>query len=624
DTASYLAGRRWYNTRAVLVGASEDTLTISVRPTTDSVGSFSTVGDNVDFYLRYGADGEKTEIRSGGEQAGIPDFGAIELDYGEDIEDILPKYVSSQNPTGGESLPQFPAGSQEGRLARIANVSIQNSRNNKEPFLVATLHLKSLTSDEYRSKFPAKAWLHNNPIAIYSSAGFGDQNQDYAAHQYEFSYQPLRASWFEGFPEIEPTSDRFQGFGGPSPSAGNGRVFAPFTSLPREEPTSLGQYRHAPINNSGKQPLQAQVIGNSFAHPLLDADSVLNRSSGFADHSFLANQVLFDSSFLSTAENHDELVNVLSDDLSLINQRLQPVSQKPTQEEIARLQETETGHNYSAAHLMLSGALNVNSTSVKAWQSFLTFLNQEEIPLIDDLTDPSLGETLNNSQRAPIASRYQVPIEETLGTAAEASSDGATPAWTGHRRLDSDEIEQLAESLVEEIKERGPFQSLGEFINRRAEDSRLGIAGTLQTAIQESALNREVERGSVATIPLTGQQDGSGDFQYRDAAKGTSIEGTPGMVTQADLLHTLAPYLTPRSDTFRIRAYGSATNKSGRVISEAWCEAIVQRFPEYIDSSDKPYASVNNEFSLNETNQKFGRRFRIQSFRWLSPLDSTI
>ncbi|MEM9081001.1 MAG: hypothetical protein AAGC74_09955, partial [Verrucomicrobiota bacterium] len=108
DTASYLAGRRWYNTRAVLVGASEDTLTISVRPTTDSVGSFSPVVDNVDLYLRYGADGEKTEIRSGGEQAGSPDFGAIELDYGEDIEDILPKYVSSQNPTGGESLPQFP------------------------------------------------------------------------------------------------------------------------------------------------------------------------------------------------------------------------------------------------------------------------------------------------------------------------------------------------------------------------------------------------------------------------------------------------------------------------------------------------------------------------------------
>ena len=64
---------------------------------------------------------------------------------------------------------------------------------------------------------------------------------------------------------------------------------------------------------------------------------------------------------------------------------------------------------------------------------------------------------------------------------------------------------------------------------------------------------------------------------------GNSATGIPGSVTQANVLRVLAPRLTARSDTFRIRAYGEVTDADGNIIAKATCEAVVQRLPEYVD-----------------------------------------
>ena len=71
--------------------------------------------------------------------------------------------------------------------------------------------------------------------------------------------------------------------------------------------------------------------------------------------------------------------------------------------------------------------------------------------------------------------------------------------------------------------------------------------------------------------------------------------------------------------------YGEARSKDGtRILAKATCEAVVQHFPEYIDTSTD---AANNEpwddasttgTSLNPINQKFGRRFKLIKFRWLS------
>ena len=84
---------------------------------------------------------------------------------------------------------------------------------------------------------------------------------------------------------------------------------------------------------------------------------------------------------------------------------------------------------------------------------------------------------------------------------------------------------------------------------------------------------------------------------------------------QGDVLQSLAPVLQVRSDYFKIRTCGETLDAAGNVVARAWCEAVVQRSPQFIDSSDtaeKTYTSIN---TLNKT---FGRRYDIVSFRWLN------
>jgi hypothetical protein len=71
-----------------------------------------------------------------------------------------------------------------------------------------------------------------------------------------------------------------------------------------------------------------------------------------------------------------------------------------------------------------------------------------------------------------------------------------------------------------------------------------------------------------------------------------------------------------RSDTFKIRTYGEAIDPAtGKVAARAWCEAIVQRLPEYLDTINPPTA---RDTALNPINRAFGRRFEIVSLRWLN------
>ena len=144
--------------------------------------------------------------------------------------------------------------------------------------------------------------------------------------------------------------------------------------------------------------------------------------------------------------------------------------------------------------------------------------------------------------------------------------------------------------------------------------------------------------------------------------------GAPGIVTQMDVLNSVGPNLTARSDTFVVRAYGEAHDDSGNVIGKAWVEVVVQRtseyvamavgqkFPEYTELNRRklayrvnniPGANPGKEYdkqvlvetyerapapnpptatALEKTglaqeqrlNRIFGRRFRPSSLRWLS------
>jgi hypothetical protein len=108
---------------------------------------------------------------------------------------------------------------------------------------------------------------------------------------------------------------------------------------------------------------------------------------------------------------------------------------------------------------------------------------------------------------------------------------------------------------------------------------------------------------------------------------------------QNDLVQEIAPAIAARSDTFIIRAYGEAINPAtGQTEATAYCEAVVQRFPEYMyslengqtDSTgaanfayDDPAAAplipnASGVAGLTGANCAFGRRFKIISIRWLN------
>ena len=166
----------------------------------------------------------------------------------------------------------------------------------------------------------------------------------------------------------------------------------------------------------------------------------------------------------------------------------------------------------------------------------------------------------------------------------------------------------MAENIVEEVRLRGPFLSLGEFINRRVEDSELGVKGALQAAIDATAINN---------IALQNPVDDA-QYEAKDrpniAASDTGI-GIPGYLTQADLLKSIAPVITARSDTFIIRTYGEARDNNGNVSARSWIEATVQRVPDFTDLNDSPDTQTE---ALSAVNLEFGRQFRIVSFRYLA------
>jgi hypothetical protein len=310
-------------------------------------------------------------------------------------------------------------------------------------------------------------------------------------------------------------------------------------------------------------------------------------------------------------------------------------------------------------YLMINGAFNINSTSIDAWKAVLAGLRKRSATVLD-----TTGATTTSSSFP--RSLYQTQ------TYSQADTGTASTAYAGFRKLSDAQIATLATDLVQEIRLRGPFTGLADFINRSGvvggtysslsatslsptQANTVQVAGALQTAIDRAGLNTanfvynnpSGGGGGGNDVP-TSTSNNNGSICMADqmpqtssqssATPGTCVtlnraEGIPGWLTQADVLQALGPALAARSDTFVIRAYGDAldpVNTGGTVVAanilgRAWCEAVVQRFPDYGDPSNAaavdPNGSTGSGTTITPANQRFGRKFRIVSFRWLTPND---
>lgn len=408
---------------------------------------------------------------------------------------------------------------------------------------------------------------------------------------------------------------------------------------------SLGQFMHLPAMNfwsiASYQSLAlgSMAVGGSYASPILptseNAGNITTNTSSagvpsnrlLLDDSFLANEALFDRFFLSTVPpqnlnaagtvypatwtefNAANSGTTLTDSTKrLLNSRLRPYYKDGAPPQMADLRDMEK----ASASLVLDGAFNVNSTSVPAWKAFLGGLSGNDLRLWNSTTQSATSVSIPGG----------VPLSRFWS--ASGLTNANTP-WSGLRVLSDDELSELASRIVEQVKLRGPFLSMADFLNRRlGAAGALTRSGTLQAAIDSTSpdLNATAkaqgttvnavsppEVGKVPNFIAANMQDANGN------AWNTAI-GMPGYLMQQDLVQALSSAMSARSDAFLVRVYGEVRNRAtGKIEGRAWGEATVQRVPDLVDNSQLPEISPA---SMNDTNKAFGRRFKVVGFRWLN------
>lgn len=354
-------------------------------------------------------------------------------------------------------------------------------------------------------------------------------------------------------------------------------------------------------------------------------------------------------------------------------------------------EESDKQFDQNASKLWINGPFNVNSVSVDAWKAVLSTYYGQTIEGYERGTS-------DNTNSAPFH-RWQAPLRANNKVTNSTNISQEEALFTGYRALSDEEIEELASSIVAHIKDRGPFYSMSDFVNRLAanysaeekyaykkareenllsldnqqrrisesdlrsymrtggETYRVGHAqkGVLQAAIDATSINSNFNNRYVIgkdVNDLNSSWQGDNIYRYFEdskdvwenwrAAVGPIATGAPAYLMQQDILARLGSFLTVRSDTFKIRAYGEIRNPvSGVVEAKAWCEMVVQRTPEYMDNSEfgnapedvygrekelgyqyglEEYNTVMNDTNggLTKINQALGRRFKIVSFRWLN------
>ncbi len=489
---------------------------------------------------------------------------------------------------------------------------------------------------------PSKFLSRLNP-KVFSYNFLSLSNSEFETYPWEIQVRPIYAA----FENIVDAARSGAGYFGPGVTAASGVNQIITHSVPREHPVSLAAYQHSianglanggegatNIDNSILFPAIGHAIGNSLASSVIpknrtestirDKSEAPQANKPLADHSYLANTALWDDWFLSgispqtypgftSQRTQEEVAKAFFDQTAdLPTQRYEPAkggrdTAGAVSQILAATPKDDDALALPAAHIRVNGMFNVDSTSVEAWKAVLASLRNLPAPAQDasgkDISVSKVDNTPFISLITPLAEEIK---EANLGDSRDANQ------WIGYRMLEDDEIAPLAEAIVKQIKLRGPFLSLADFVNRRVgDDEDLAVSGAIQAALDDP--EAEVNATQINGRSIN-PSDRSG-LLFPDAESGAASYGSPGYVKQADILTPMAPWISVRSDSFTIRAYGESKSSSGEV-ARAWCEATVERSPEFVDSANDRTTLFND---LNPTNRSFGRRFHITSFRWMNP-----
>jgi Tfp pilus assembly protein PilX len=442
---------------------------------------------------------------------------------------------------------------------------------------------------------------------------------------------------------------------------------------------SLAQLQHADLTADDESASVSQqpgnAVGNSYATPFVKRKQTIQKrenyivtginggesvsstktAANYYDMSYLLNAAVWDTFFFSTLVGDQPL----NPGITLIHSSPADQLADPSK---------------ASGHLLVDGAFNVNSTQKNAWKALLAgnrFLKHPS----DGATGASGDALFPRSLEQPGPG-----LSDPTGTGGDSFSGFRRLSSEQIDAVAEEMVRQVR--LRGPFVSLSHFvnRALVDLTVRRDPNSPLSASGALQSALDNAGANispdgtksaftnLDIARDKLLLTPGKGnapmadlwgtQPNGSRGSTYgghtedrlpvwaaesKDLNPGAMASiyadrllitertlqpqqgyrstGLPGWITQADVLQAIGPLIAARSDTFRIRGYGEALAPDGKaVLARAWCEAVVQRMPDYVDPANLPSerAATPADATLSPSNKNFGRRFNITSFRWLS------
>ncbi len=532
-----------------------------------------------------------------------------------------------------------------------ASTSIIDFPSNAFAIVTATAKTTLANQDgsNYEGRYATKPWSFTAPVGNFLRQRIEENGSVHQAqYPFELDVVALSPSTGYGGDDYVNADALGRGNGITGHTSTVGKQFGTAYEIPLAPLQALPQLNSANLAGGNSLSRFLYPIGNSWAHPMIATSQIsgsapLDDLAGQYDHSFLLNLSLYDSFYFSgiAPSNGSKFMDsVTTDELAedffssdrdkTMDDRLTAYlpAGKTVSDATGVLADASTARKQAAAYQVMKGAFNVNSTSKEAWKAMLAsiFAGGSQMNEVDTTMTTGLSTvgTLEPAAADHVRfSRFRVPNAEACDPSS-SSADESQNFFLGPRDITEDQLDTLAEEIVKQVKTRGPFLSMAEFVNRQlGASSALTLKGALQAAIDESRINTDTSALPVLSetgYEISASQVADYGFASPDAAIGRSDQGAPGSLSQSDLLVALGNAATVRSDTFRIRCYGEARDGTGLVTSRAWCEAVVQRTPDFVSAENPPETALADA-GMATVNKTFGRSFVVTSFRWLNSAD---
>ena len=538
-------------------------------------------------------------------------------------------------------------------ITGLAPTTLTEANASPQPFLTTIFGARTAS----KTHLAAKGFVQTSPLVNYTAMGSKDSVEstiqwDYpgTAHPvnspFDYSFAKLAAAGSSEYPNTDAANHGFivTGF-----QSGDGLSRCVLAELPTKPLQSLAELQNWDLRYENPIPPYAfNIIGNSDATPIIPSNAVyISGNAAKAgqdlqhDDFYCANHILFDDWFVSSIAPKTTNLGAPSGSETLKKTFTDFVSGKdplPNRSYLPISADTGLGASTAgadglftkyanqpdswksiASRIEVEGMFNVNSTSITAWRALLGHARNRKNPYFT-----STGNSLSSKEDYAF-SRFAVAGDVEAKSIGSSGAFSKSAEFAGYRKLDEKTLDTFAEEIVKQVRTRGPFLSLAEFVNRQLTSStdEKALAGTLQAALNALEKNTSsnpfsvLQSGSKVSTG-TPPSAASAGYNVPAAGNGYNAYGLPGWTRQADVLRPIAPILSARDDTFTLRAYGDARDSSGKIIARATCEAVIRRTRDYVNPSD---AAELTTLPVSAVNLAFGRRYQIVSFRWLAPAE---